>query len=288
MKDKAEFREWLTLSDQGYAVRTLDGYVRCVNAAFSHDAKDPTKLLLSKTHSRGYKALVKASLLQWAEYTENPEMTSFLKSRKVSKSIASSVQGTRVRGPLPEEEYRRFLGVLNALRGHEPLWVWPTLSIACKLALRIGSDLCTGLKREACEQAYGGHRIQIWGKGGKVRELPSNGIQVELEYILRFRDWDTVQDIVAPQVVESYRYQGAYKVFRDVIRLLARKSGLNPDDINTHRLRKSSAYLLYKALDHDIDAVRRILGHTHTSTTQQYLGIDNLDEIGAVLEGIFE
>lgn len=284
--DLQGFSEWLTDHERGYALRTCQGYVKAVRASLTH--KDPLDLLTSKDHSKGYKSMVRAGLRLWAEFTEDEGLAERVGTRKIARTIASSKRGQQTRGPLAEEEYRRFLAQLATLQYNEPQWVWASLSLACKLALRIGSDLCTGIRRESCEAALGGNRIQVWGKGSKVRELPANGVQTEIAALLRFRGWKCIEDLVAPDVDPDWRYRAAYKAFAKVIGILARAAGLDPAEVNTHRLRKSSAYLLYKKLDHDIDAVRRILGHSHTSTTQDYLGIDNLDTIGDAMKELFE
>jgi len=280
-----EFADWLENHEHGYALRTRQGYVRAVRAALQH--KDPLDLLTHKEKSKGYKSMIRAGLNLWAEFTEDADLASRVGERRVSRNIASSKRGQQTRGPMPEEEYRRFLAQVILLRGTEPQWIWACISMACKLALRIGSDLCTGIRRDSCKLALGGTRIQVWGKGDKVRELPASGIQTELSTLLAYKKWDRVEDLVAPNVTPDWRYQAAYKVLAKVVRILAKAAGLDPREVNTHRLRKSSAYLLYQKLYHDIDAVRRILGHAHTSTTQDYLEIDDLDEIGTAMQEVF-
>jgi integrase len=283
--DLQGFREWLDDHPRGYALRTRQGYLKALHAV--RTLEDPVLLLMSPVHSKGYKSLVKAALKLWAEYTDDPELAKALTQRRVTRNIASSLRGQQTRGPLPEIEYRRFLTQLHKLQSTDPRWMWAGVSLACKLALRVGSDLCTGIQRHSCELAFGGTRIQVVGKGDKVRELPASGVQLEIASLLRYKGWNRVEDIVAPDAEPETRYRVAYSAFRKVISVVARSAGLHPEEVNTHRLRKSSAYLLYKRLDHDIDAVRRILGHAHTSTTQDYLGIDNLDEIGEAMRDIF-
>ncbi len=260
-------------------------YVRNLRIALRRT--DPLDIF-EEDYSAGYKTTMRATLRLWAEYTEDEELAAAIAEPRIGRKITSAKSGGAARGPLSESDYRRLWAAVQSLRGREPYWAWAGLSLACKLALRIGSDLVTGVRRESVQLALGRTRLQIWGKGDKVRELPAAWVQVELSHLLRYDDWERLEDLVAPDVEGEWRYHAAYKVYRRIIHILARSAGLVPTEINTHRIRKSSAYMLYKKLDHDIDAVRRILGHEDASTTQAYLGIDNLDEIGEAMKDIFD
>ena len=107
-------------------MRTRQGYLKAVRAAQAFD--DPVDLLLSPKHSKGYKSLVKSGLRLWAEFTEDEELAERVNTNRVSKVIASSARGQHTRGPIPEEEYRRFLNQLMKLQGVEPRWMWAGVS----------------------------------------------------------------------------------------------------------------------------------------------------------------
>lgn len=70
--------------------------------------------------------------------------------------------------------------------------------------------------------------------------------------------------------------------YHQALKLACEKSGINPERIATHSLRKSYAKNMYKALKNDIFKLQHAMGHQDISSTGRYLQADQ-EEINNVI-----
>lgn len=64
------------------------------------------------------------------------------------------------------------------------------------------------------------------------------------------------------------------RAIQNVVKKYVVSSGLNPKSISTHKLRHTSATLMYKYSKLDIRSLQQILGHESIATTEIYTHID--------------
>lgn len=62
---------------------------------------------------------------------------------------------------------------------------------------------------------------------------------------------------------------------QNVIKKYVIKAGLNSENISTHKLRHTSATLMYKYGHVDIRSLQQILGHESIATTEIYTHVDD-------------
>ena len=65
------------------------------------------------------------------------------------------------------------------------------------------------------------------------------------------------------------------RTVQDIIEKQLKNAGLSDKGYSTHKLRHTSATLMYKYGDVDILVLKEILGHENVSTTQIYTHLDN-------------
>jgi site-specific recombinase XerD len=283
-KDKLEeFRTWLT-EEQGLGRRTADTYRRCVQASLRR--KSILSVVNDVSASKSTRTLYRSALVQWSEFLGNSELAERIKSKKISKSIKRDGKRIpkRVR-PIPQEQMRKFIQVLDSLRGADGIeaWVWPGLSLFRKLALRAGIDLCQ-IQRDAVIEALETGSLQIYTKGDRIREVPTGQVQEELMSLLDLGEWGIVAELISPRAHPNTRMEAAYKRITYWLKAIAEASGMDPTAVHSHRFRHSRAMEVYRKTK-DIRIVQKLLGHASISTTQHYLQID-LSEVDDSMKGL--
>ena len=273
------FRDWL-IDEVGLSARTAATYCRCVRASRKRNQilaviRDPNSPTSTRT-------LYRAALTRWATFRNDGELLTTLKSPKMSREVRSGSKKLpkRVR-PIPPDQMQRFIMTLDALREMDdvPSWVWPSLSLLRKLALRAGVDLCQ-IRREAVIEALETGVLRIWTKGERVRELPTRQVQDELFGLLDLGpDWEILADVIAPTSRIACRMDTAYRQVADFLKAVAKAADIEPREIHSHRFRHTRALELYKK-SKDVRLVQKFLGHRSLETTQHYLqvSIEEMDD----------
>jgi integrase len=271
------FRDWL-IDEEGLSHRTAATYCRCVRA--SKKRNQLLAVIRDPQSPRSTRTLYRAALIRWATFQEDEPLLGILKSPKMSREVRSgSKKLMRKVRPIPPEQMKQFILMLNALREMEdvPDWVWPSLSLLRKLALRAGVDLCQ-VRREAVVEALATGVLQIWTKGERVREVPTRQVQEELLGLLNLgEDWEMLADKISPNSRIACRLDSAYKQVSSYLKAVAGAAGIDPKEVHSHRFRHTRALELYRKTK-DVRLVQKFLGHRSLETTQHYLQV-SLTEI---------
>lgn len=137
------------------------------------------------------------------------------------------------------------------------------------LGIRV-SELCSLDLTSIHEQI-----LTVRGKGDKERNLYLNEQCIAtLEAYLEVRDRENKY----PEQHALFISQSGTRLTRQSVSKLVRKinadSGLDKDRLSPHKLRHTSATLLYNS-GADIRSLQQILGHSNISTTQIYTHVEN-------------
>ena len=120
--------------------------------------------------------------------------------------------------------------------------------------------------------------IRIIGKGNKERTVYLNDACLEaIDNYLPVRSMQIKEkNLTLDALIISERGKRiARRTVQEVIEKQLKKAGLNDKGYSTHKLRHTSATLMYKYGDVDILVLKEILGHENISTTQIYTHTDN-------------
>ena len=122
--------------------------------------------------------------------------------------------------------------------------------------------------------------LLVHGKGDKERIVPLSEELIALiaRYLkVRRPRWHTCDFLV----VNGWGHPVSGGCIWSIVKSLALKAGLNPDDVHPHRLRHSSAtHLLQNGTD--VRTVQELLGHADLATTARYLHTDRAHKAAAV------
>lgn len=291
------FADYLT--ELGLEQSTIVVYLNAVKKIMKAHSKAPWMVLDTRKLSKRTKVLYRSALKRWAEYTEDEALLETLESRKISKLITIRGQKPpkRVLG-LSTQEVDCFMAELSAYKSAEvgeekqrvDTWIWPTLSLMVKLALRAQVDL-TWISREAVEEALRNRStLTLISKGGKERDVPCGHVLEELELLHRQKRWRFIADLISPGAAEPNA--AAYEKIRRCMKRIARDAGLDAAAVHTHRFRHSAArWILQRAVADQhldpIELVRQTLGHSSRRTTEIYLQVDLSGEVGKMLSRRF-
>lgn len=125
--------------------------------------------------------------------------------------------------------------------------------------------------------------LTVIGKGDKERTIYLNEVCVssikdyienERCYLVNIKDNDAL-------FISQLGTRLTKRAIQKLVDTINKDSGLNKEKLTPHKLRHTSATLMYKA-GADIRSLQMILGHTNVSTTQIYTHVDD-DELRSVV-----
>jgi integrase len=245
--------------------------------------KRKSKLAAMKDKDKSYNTRLTyyAALIKWAEFTEDKKFLARMKEPRTRDLLGEKTQ--RMVMPLPEEDVVKFREALESLKAKPgvKVWVWPSVSLMLKLALRGGVDLC-GIEREKAKEAMATKRLRLKTKGGKWRVVPAGTVRDELQAVLDVTGWARLADLISPYAKESTRIRAAYTAIWRAVREIAVLAEIDPAEVHPHRFRHQRAVELLTQTKR-LELVQQLLGHADVRTTMGYVYADRSDEIDAAL-----
>lgn len=126
-----------------------------------------------------------------------------------------------------------------------------------------GARVGEALKTRPGDIDLSGKRIRFIGKGDRERFVPLGDLSMDIlmEPVL-------LATINGRTTMLNY----AERTARAIITSLGRRAGVSRP-VSSHDMRATFATEVYMASGHDVELVRRLLGHTSLAYTQQYLGV---------------
>lgn len=282
-----DFSTWL-VEEEGLTPQTAERYAQYLWQAVIATGGRPLQQMERADITVSTKNAIRAAVRQFGVWQNDGELVADVENKRIRRLLKDrrNSKPEKVVQPLSDETLHAFMGALNADRGNPRRpWAWPCISIMVKLGLRARSDLCSGISKQAVDEAVSGAPLVIIGKRGTRRVVPSSIVHDELETLAAFPyQWGTVADIVAPASDPKNRSNAAYTRIRKAIHEYAETADIDPRELRTHRLRHTAALRLYEASGHDIMLVAGFLGHASIETTKNYLAKDRTKDIESFLE----
>jgi len=116
--------------------------------------------------------------------------------------------------------------------------------------------------------------LSVIGKGNKERKIfLTPAAQKSLATWLQIRN--TMDVPTNALFISRNKQRLTTRSIQNVIKKYVIKAGLNPENISTHKLRHTSATLMYKYGHVDIRSLQQILGHESIATTEIYTHVDD-------------
>lgn len=128
-----------------------------------------------------------------------------------------------------------------------------------------------------------GNYLTVVGKGNKERTVFLNeACQTAMKKYLDFNKHDYKGSGEVPLFISQKGTRFTRQAIAKIIKQINTASGLHKEKLTPHKLRHTSATMMYKA-GADIRSLQHILGHTSVATTQIYTHIEN-EELQHVIE----
>jgi len=116
--------------------------------------------------------------------------------------------------------------------------------------------------------------ISIIGKGNKQRQIYMNPAAKRA-----ISAWLEVRNGMNPQTEALFITKHGTRVtsrgVQDIVKKYLKKAGLGGKGLSTHKLRHTSATIMYKYGNIDVRILQTLLGHENLNTTQIYVNVDN-------------
>lgn len=121
--------------------------------------------------------------------------------------------------------------------------------------------------------------LTVTGKGNKQRTIYLNEMCIQSinNYIKEEREKYVRTENEDALFLSQKCSRISTRAVQQIVKEINNRSGLNKNKLTPHKLRHSSATLLYKSSGGDIRTLQYILGHKNISTTQIYTHLDNND-----------
>lgn len=195
------------------------------------------------------------------------------KAKVISKDYTAELDKPKTGKRKPKymnlDEASGLLSSINS-RNYERDFLIITLFLNCGMRLaELCSINCTDINEDM---------IRIIGKGNKERTIYLNNACIDaIEAYLPIRNkFLKGKDIEEDALIISERGNRiARRTVQSIIETQLTKAGLQGKGYSTHKLRHTSATLMYKYGDVDVLLLKEILGHEDVSTTQIYTHTDN-------------
>lgn len=281
-----DFEKWLRqggATGNALGEETISTYLKV--AASIAKAKSPTAIL-KRGLSMATKLKYVAVLRQWAAFTEDGELAAAVKRGPELRRLlqARSSKLPEKIESFTDEEVRRFLNVVDRLKGKEPAWVWPCIYLQVYLGLRAGADLA-GLRRDSVMRAVRTEELAVMGKRDRMDVMPAGFMHDELEALAAIPGWDIVADLISPdtkKLPEHQHRENAYRNYRKILIAIDEVSQIGAS--RTHRFRHWAITNFIKNIAKgDLKRAQRFARHNSLVTTMRYYRTVDLAEDDAAL-----
>lgn len=295
----------LTTDEYYLDIRTFLRYIKIKNKIVPSETKFenitvkdiPIELLENFTEKDAYQYMVwlkderqngvaararkTTSLKQFYEYLAN-------KSHLIPKDNISSLEVPNVKRALPKyltlDEVQTLLSSIRT-KNTERDYCIITLFLNCGMRL---SELC-GININ--DISFENKTLRLLGKGRKERiiYLNDNCIKAIEQYLPYRKNYEMAQNEKA-LFLSSRKNRISRRRVQKIIEECIFAAGLKNTGVTTHKLRHTAATLMYNNNGGDILAVKEILGHESTSTTEIYthLGSDKMKNTMNVMEDLLK
>ena len=119
-----------------------------------------------------------------------------------------------------------------------------------------------------------GDVLTVIGKGNKKRKVYlTSAVKQSLSKWIPVRN--AMSEDTKALFVSRNHQRFAGRSIQNVVKKHIAASGINPEGLSTHKLRHTSAILMYRYGHVDIRSLQQILGHENIATTEIYTHVDD-------------
>ena len=221
------------------------------------------------------------SLKQFYEYLSN-------KAQLIPKDNMATLEVPNVKRALPKyltlDEVQKLLSSIRT-QNTERDYCIITLFLNCGMRL---SELC-GINLN--DISFENKTLRLMGKGKKERiiTLNNNCLDAIEKYLPYRKNYEMAQNEDA-LFLSSRKNRISRRRVQKIIEECITAAGLKNTGVTTHKLRHTAATLMYNNNGGDILAVKEILGHESTATTEIYthLGTEKMKNTMDVMEDLLK
>jgi integrase len=274
-KQLEEFRLWMI--SRGRAEGTAEQYFWCVRKCLEH--KDgPLGRLVGRKLAPKTKRINKAALRAWAKFTEDADLLLLLEDLRLPPP-----ERVTVKEPLTNEDWAAMSDAIentdldDVSKG--------VLTMICERGFRVSDVL--RLKQNQVRRGVETGVLLYTGKGERQKDCLTESFAWCLEAFLdagkRIPNWDHVWTLMSPRAKNPPR-AARLKIQRYVKRV-AEDAGLDPDEIYTHRLRRTIATEFYNETN-SIVALQKYMGWADIKTASNYVDHSEREELESIASRI--
>lgn len=276
-----EFFQWL--ANKGLAQSTIDVYTSDVQYAQDWPG-GVRKCLLDRELAPLTKHRVRAALRAWATFQGDDALLEQLTQQNLKLPAPMRVT---VKKPFTDEEWKALREEIDKATYLEPA-VRAVLGLLAVRGFRVGDILRLSEKR--VRAGLKTSTLLLVAKGGRNLEFGlRDRMRTYLEIFIAETGWDTVANLVCPHSPErTVRRSARHKCWRN-LRTIAVACDIDPDEVYTHRFRRTYANAYILAIKNDpraLTKLKRHMGWSSLLTAEKYvdfLDLDELEDIGDTL-----
>ena len=283
----------MLVAERGASANTLAAYQRDLWDFANHLSKHKLNILaVDRAHLERFHAGLTAKGLSAATVARKlsalRQLFQFLYTEKhradnPAATLETPKQGRRLPGTLSHKQLDALLAAATADTAPSGIRLAAMLELLYSAGLRV-SEL-VGLKRAALQSRPNSTKVEtdaiiVRGKGSKERLVPVGGaarraLSAYLEIREEFLPGEKGKKKESLYLFPYHRAEGyiTRQQLGVMLKDLAIKAGINPDDISPHTLRHSFASHLLEG-GADLRVIQELLGHADIATTQIYTHVN--------------
>jgi site-specific recombinase XerD len=266
-----EFRLWMI--GRGRSEGTAEQYFWCVRKCLEH-SDGPLGRLVGRKLAPKTKRINKAALRAWAKFTSDADLLLLLEDLRLPPP-----ERVTVKEPLTNKDWAAMSDAIESAKLDEVSRA--VLTMICERGFRVSDVL--RLEQSQVRRGVETGVLLYTGKGDRQQDCLTDSFQWCLESFLdagkRLKNWDHVWTLMSPRAKNPPR--AARLKIQRYVKQVAAEAGIDPDEIYTHRLRRTIATEFYNETK-DIVALQKYMGWADIKTASNYVSErEELEKIAA-------
>jgi site-specific recombinase XerD len=265
------FRRWMI--GRGRSEGTAEQYFWCVRKCLEH--KDgPIGRLVGRKLAPKTKRINKAALRAWAKFTSDADLLLLLEDLRLPPP-----ERVTVKEPLTNKEWAAMSDAIDTINLDEVSRA--VLTMICERGFRVSDVL--RLEQSQVRRGIETGVLLYTGKGDRQQDCLTDSFQWCLKSFIdagkRLKNWDHVWTLMSPRAKNPPR--AARLKIQRYVKQVATEAGIDPDEIYTHRLRRTIATEFYNETK-DIVALQKYMGWADIKTASNYVDHSEREELEKV------
>ncbi|MCM1507249.1 MAG: tyrosine recombinase XerC [Ruminococcus flavefaciens] len=222
---------------------------------------------------------------QRTRYRKLSSLKSFFKYLTKTEHILEKNPTVDIDMPSPKTALPKFLSLDESMKLLETSSNGDSLRDYCiiTLLLNCGMRLSELISINTKDIDFNENRIRIVGKGRKERMIYLNNACISsLKNYLAVRNENPKATNESALFISNQNKRISKRRVQQIVENTVRRAELDGKGITTHKLRHTSATLMYQYGKADILTLKELLGHSSISTTEIYTHLDSEQVRGAV------